>query len=409
MKVTGIIAEYNPFHNGHKYHLEQARIMTDCEYVIVIMSGDYTQRGTPAIYSKYMRARSALLAGADLVLEMPVFGSVSSAPDFARCGVSGLTATGVCDHLFFGSEAGSIDHLSYQADLLDKESDELSHAIKAGLKDGLTWPQARAQAYRSIHFETTDEIACVSDLPNDILGVEYIRSIRALRSPITPVTLKRNDPGYHSEERFGKFASATASRRAILDQDLDFLQDVLPEEHFQCLAGEACPPVTFNDFSLLLNEKILNSSPEQILNISGMPQDLANKLDKNRMEFLSADALVAARKDRNYTYTRVNRCLLNLILEITQKDSETFKELNSVPWLRILGFRKEASPLLSEMKKHASAPIISKMANAEQLMSPEAQALFRKHVRSAELYRMIAQLKSGQVYKNEFTRPIIIL
>ena len=401
MKTTGIIAEYNPFHNGHKYHLEKARQITGCNYVIVVMSGDYTQRGTPAIYSKYMRAKSALLAGADLVLEMPVYGSVASAPDFAECGVNTLTATGVCDSLFFGSESGDIELLTAQAHALSDESEEISAKIKAGLKAGLSFPDARANAYGEQH--------AIASLPNDILGIEYLRASNKFQSPLTPITLKRKDPGYHSEEKDGKFASATAARKAILEQDLDFLQEVLPDEHFTALADSACPPVTFDDCSLLLGEKLLNISLEQLSNISGMPDDLARKLHKNRLDLLPSDQLVAERKDRNYTYTRVNRCLLNLMLGITKEDSLLFKEYDSAPWLRILGFRKDAGPLLSELKKKATAPIITKVANAGEILSDNQLRLFEKQLNTAELYRLISQLKSGRVQKNEFTNSVIII
>lgn len=401
MKTTGIIAEYNPFHNGHKYHLEKARQITGCDYVVVVMSGDYTQRGTPAIYSKYMRAKAALLSGADLVLEMPVYGSASSAPDFAECGVNTLTATGICDYLFFGSESGDMELLHKQADILSDESEEISSKIKAGLKSGLSWPDARASAY--------GDDKHIASLPNDILGIEYLRAIKKLETPLTPVTLKRNDPGYHSEEKEGKFASATAARKAILEQDLDFLQEVLPDEHFASLADFACPPVTFDDCSLLLGEKLLNVSLEQLSNISGMPEDLARKLYKHRLDFLPSAQLVAERKDRNYTYTRVNRCLLNLMLEITKEDSLLFKENHSAPWLRILGFRKDAGPLLSELKKKATAPIIAKVANANELLSDNQLVLFEKQLKTAELYRLLSQLKSGGIQKNEFTNSIIIV
>ena len=407
MKTTGIIAEYNPFHNGHKYHLEKAREITGCDYLIVIMSGDYTQRGTPAIYSKYIRAKSALLSGADLVLEMPVFGSIASAPDFARCGVNSLAETGVCDYLFFGSESGDLETLRQQADMFEKESEEMSDKIRSGLKNGLTWPQARAQAYTDALAE--HENVSVSSLPNDILGVEYIRALNCIDSSMVPVTLKRNDPGYHSSEKSGTFASATAARKAILEHDLDFVYEVLPKEFFECLSDEPCPPVTFNDFHLLLNERILNASAEHLSSVSGMPNDLARKLYKNKLNFSSPESLVAARKDRNYTYTRVNRCLLNLILDIKNEHTEQFKAFHSVPWLRILGFRKEAGPLLSALKKQSSAPIITKMANAESILSLESYELFKKQVRSAELYRMVSQYKSGQTLRNEYTRSVIIL
>lgn len=401
MKVTGIIAEYNPFHNGHRYHLEKAKELTDADYTVVIMSGDYTQRGTPAIFSKYVRAKAALLSGADLILEMPVFGSAASAPDFSECGVNSLHTAGICSSLFFGSESGNIESLCHQASALSKESPEISEKIRAGIRSGLSWPMARAAAY--------DETEVVAASPNDILGIEYIKALTKCHSSIRPVTVKRTDPGYHSKEKSDGFASASAARKAILENNLEFLTEILPDAMFDCLKEEPCPPVTFDDCSLLLCEKLLNMSYEEIRNISGMPKDLAGKLYKNRMEFHTASALAAGRKNRNYTYTRVNRCLLNLMLGITKEDVSVFKEYHSVPWLRILGFRKDAAPLLSELKRHASIPVITKTADASSILSGQALSLFEKHLKTAELYRLLSQLKTGQSMKNEYTRSIIIV
>lgn len=224
-----------------------------------------------------------------------------------------------------------------------------------------------------------------------------------------PATVRRTDPGYHSEEISGSFASATAARKAIMEQNFNLLSEILPSEFFECLREECCPPVTFDDFSLLLGEKLLNASLEELFSIAGMPDDLARKLYKNKLDFLPAEELVASRKDRQYTYTRINRCLLNLMLNITTADAAAFKSFNSVPWLRILGFRKDAGPLLSALKKNASVPVITKTANAASLLSEPAMELFSKHLRSAELYRLASQLKTGRSIKNEFTRSVIIV
>lgn len=430
MKVTGIIAEYNPFHNGHKYHLQKAKELTGCDYTIVIMSGDYTQRGTPAIYSKYMRAKAALLSGADLVLEMPVFGTLASAPDFAECGVRSLEASGLCDFLFFGSESGSIQSLETQAERFEHEPEEISKKIKEGLKNGLSWPAARAKAYETYETNETNEANVINEthetsetfreqtdfpehsigsLPNDILGIEYIRAIHATNASILPVTMKRTDPGYHSEEKSGCFASATAARKAILEQNMDFLSEVLPDELFSALSDEPCPPITFDDCSLLLGEKLLRASLNELISIAGMPEELARKLYKNRLDFETSNNLVAARKDRNFTYARVNRCLTNLMLGITKEDIAAFKSCGSAPWLRILGFRKDAAPLLSELKQHANVPIITKIAAAESLLTEPAAGLFQKQLTTAELYRMLVELKSGKKMKNEFQRSVIII
>ena len=401
MKSTGIIAEFNPFHNGHLYHMEQSRERTGSDYLIIIISGDFTQRGLPAVYRKYMRVRSALLSGADLVLEMPVFGSVAPAADFADCGVSMLTASGAADVLSFGSECGNLQALEHQAALLSSETESQSQAVKAALRSGMSWPKARAMAYESL--------GGISGLPNDILGIEYLRALKKYSSSMTALTVSRTDPGYHSAQRNGSFASAYAIRRAIAADDQEFLQAVLPPSHFTSLKEEPCPAVSADDFSLLYHHRLLAMTKEDLAQTASMPADLANKLDGERLTFGRTTELIGRVKDRQYTYTRVSRCLTNAMLGITKEDQEFFKELNSAPWLRILGFRKSASPLLSKMKKQSSVPIITKTADARNLLSKTSLRLFEKHLQASEVYRLICEAKTGQSMKNEYTRSPIIL
>jgi len=403
MKTAGIIAEYNPFHNGHRYHMAETRIQTGADYLVVIMSGDYVQRGEPAIFNKYFRTRTALMSGADLVLELPVFGAISSAADFAGCAVSSLEKSGLVDILSFGSECGNLHFLKSQAECMGMETEEISSLIRQGLKKGLSWPMARADAYETAGY------GAVPSSPNDILGIEYLKALKELHSPMEPFTIARTDPGYHSENRNGSFASATAARKAIEENDPDFLMKILPDAFFSCFEKEGCPAVTFDDFSAVLNEKLLNASQKQLEDASGMPKDLAAKLYKNRLRFLPARKLTAASKDRQYTYTRVSRSLLNVTLGITKQDLSSFKEMDMCPWLRILGFQRDAAPLLTELKKNSEVPIITKTADASSILSGEALRLFEKHLLTSELYRMICEIKTGKSIKNEFTRSVILL
>lgn len=399
MKTAAIIAEYNPFHNGHKYQIEETKRQTGADFVAVVMSGDFVQRGIPAIYSKSLRARSALLSGADLVIEMPVFGTLSAAQDFARCGVSLFHHMGIIDVLSFGSESGNINELQQLAKYAGTETDEQSDLIRDGLRNGLTYPQALTLAKKD----------SVPVSPNDILAVEYLKALKEFSSSISPWTLKRSDPGYHSEDRYGFFASATAVRKAIFEQNVDFLTSVLPDSHFESLKTEPEVPVFPDDFSLLLNQKILASSLEKLQNISGMPADLAAKLRKNRLDFSRTTALTAERKDRQYTYARVSRALMNLMLDITVEDQRAFERFDYAPWIRVLGFKKSSAPLLSELKRHCDIPLITKTADAKNILSPAAYKLFEKNLTSSELCRMVRELKSERTQKNEFKRsPIMI-
>ena len=377
MKTAAIIAEYNPFHNGHKYQIEETKRQTGANFIVVVMSGDFVQRGIPAMYSKTFRTRSALLSGADLVIEMPIFGTLSAAQDFARCGVSLFHHMGMIDILSFGSESGNIEELWQLADHSTLETNEQSALIREGLRNGLTYPQALTLAKK----ET------VPASPNDILAVEYLKALKEFSSEISPWTLKRSDPGYHSEDRNGSFASATAIRKAVFSQDLEFLAAVLPDSHFECMKEESEVPLFPNDFSLLLNQKILTSDLEKLQNIFGMPGDLAAKLYKNRLEFFRTDTLTALRKDRQYTYA----------------------DLFRAPWIRILGFKRSSSLLLSELKRHCDIPVIAKTADAKNILSSSAYELFKKNLTASELTRMVRELKSGKSQKNEFTQaPVMI-
>ena len=399
MKTAAIIAEYNPFHKGHRYQIEETRKATGADYILVLMSGDFVQRGEPAIYNKYIRTRMALLGGADAVLELPVLYATSSAEFFAEGAVTLLDHMQMVDFLSFGSESGNIEELWQLADHSTLETNEQSALIREGLRNGLTYPQALTLAKK----ET------VPASPNDILAVEYLKALKEFSSEISPWTLKRSDPGYHSEDRNGSFASATAIRKAVFSQDLEFLAAVLPDSHFECMKEESEVPLFPNDFSLLLNQKILTSDLEKLQNIFGMPGDLAAKLYKNRLEFFRTDTLTALRKDRQYTYARVSRALMNLMLDISVEDQCMFADLFRAPWIRILGFKRSSSLLLSELKRHCDIPVIAKTADAKNILSSSAYELFKKNLTASELTRMVRELKSGKSQKNEFTQaPVMI-
>ena len=401
MKSTGIIAEFNPFHNGHLYHLEETRKLTGSDFLIAVMSGDFTQRGFPAVYRKYMRTRSALLSGADLVIEMPVFGTLAAAADFADCGVSLLAAAGIADFLSFGSECGNLAMLKEQSARAQEETAGQSDLIKKALRTGISWPKARAMAYEGS--------GGLSSSPNDILGMEYLRALNKYHAPMTPVTVKRTDPGYHSDKRSGSFASAFAIRQALEKKDERFLSDVLPEAHFSALKEEGCPEIRISDFDFLYNYRLYSMSPDELFHTAGMPEALARRIDNSRLCFDSAKNRIQTLKSRQDTYTKVSRCLANAALGITKEDQESFKALQSAPWIRILGFRRQAAPLLAELKKRAQVPVVTKTADAKNLLSEKALRLFEKNLQASELYRMACEQKTGRPMKNEYTRSLIIL
>ena len=405
MKIVGLITEYNPFHAGHLYHMQQARELTGADYCVVLMSGSFVQRGEPAIFDKYRRTKAALLAGADLVLEMPIAFSTASAHEFAAYGVALLSAIGV-DAVVFGSECGQIEFLKQAASALNHESAEFQERLRKGLKAGLTYPQARAKA-----LEMEDTWASVLSSPNNILGIEYLRAAEDLHSPMEFYTISRKGSGYHEDTLAdANFPSASAIRGIIrnsLSKDkylLDILASHLPAVTHPAYTGAV--PVFVDDFSELLNAAVLQL--QATFSIADLSPELAARLAKPPYFPLSFEERIQALKTRQLTYTRVSRALLHLVLGMREEDISRWKDEGYALYARILGFRRQSSPLLSCLHKKSSIPLITKMADAAQNLSPSALSLLEQEVYASHLYQTVRMKRSG-VFQNEYTEGLVFV
>lgn len=405
MKIVGLITEYNPFHAGHLYHMQQARELTGADYCVVLMSGSFVQRGEPAIFDKYLRTKTALLAGADLVLEIPAAFSTASAHEFAAYGVALLSAIGV-DAVVFGSECGQIEFLKQAASALNHESAEFQERLRKGLKAGLTYPQARAKA-----LEMEDTWASVLTSPNNILGIEYLRAAEDLHSPMEFYTISRKGSGYHEDTLAdANFPSASAIRGIIRnslskDKDLlDILASHLPAVTHPAYTGAV--PVFVDDFSELLNAAVLQM--QATFSIADLSPELAARLAKPPYFPLSFEERIQALKTRQLTYTRVSRALLHLVLGMREEDISRWKDEGYALYARILGFRRQSSPLLSCLHKKSSIPLITKMADAAQNLSPSALALLEQEVYVSHLYQTVRMKRSG-VFQNEYTEGLVFV
>lgn len=405
MKIVGLITEYNPFHAGHLYHMQQARELTGADYCVVLMSGSFVQRGEPAIFDKYLRTKTALLAGADLVLEIPVAFSTASAHEFAAYGVALLSAIGV-DAVVFGSECGQIEILKQAAYALNHESAEFQERLRKGLNAGLTYPQARAKA-----LEMEDTWASVLSSPNNILGIEYLRAAEDLHSPMEFYTISRKGSGYHEDTLAdANFPSASAIRGIIRnslskDKDLlDILASHLPAVTHPAYTGAV--PVFVDDFSELLNAAVLQM--QATFSIADLSPELAARLAKPPYCPLSFEERIQALKTRQLTYTRVSRALLHLVLGMREEDISRWKDEGYALYARILGFRRQSSPLLSCLHKKSSIPLITKMADAAQNLSPSALALLEQEVYASHLYQTV-RMKRGGVFQNEYTEGLVFV
>lgn len=407
MKVTGIIAEYNPFHLGHKYHIEETRRLTDCDYVISVISGDYVQRGAPAVMEKHLRARAALQSGADLCLELPVSYACSSAEFFAGGAVCLLSKLNVVDYLSFGSEHGNLHALKKTASLLAQESPLYQNRLKEELKTGVPFPKARANALLSCltlseQKEICQDLESFLSLPNNILGIEYCKAILKEGSSIVPVTVTRQGCGYHDSTIEAPFASASAVRSHLRSQGaLEELEEQLPQESYR-LTGQAFKQnrlMDSDDFSLLIACRLLDEDLSSLCSFLDFPESLARRVLNNREQFSSFSDFVSLLKTREITQTAIQRALFHMILNL--------RERPPVSYARVLGMRLGAAPLLKAIKQKGEIPLLTRPASYSGNAS--GRTLLEQEVYASNLYQRILSLKGHTPFIHEYAKPLVVI
>lgn len=425
MHITGIIAEYNPLHLGHQFHITKTRELmkenasnsSDApHYIVTVLSGDFVQRGLPAVLDKHTRARMALEAGSDLVLELPVPYALSSGEGFAFGGVSLLHQLGCVDTLSFGSEAGELNKISAVARILNTidgtpydspaspQNATYHTAYQSALKQGLTHPAARLQALGKAYPEL--DLSVLDGHSNNMLALEYLKAIYRLNSDIQPITVKRQGQAYLANTfPENVFASATAIREALNRHDLHTMSEqVSANAASLLLQAHSDQKLLFaDDFNNLLHYKLLTLTKKAMLEYFEITPDFANKITKNLGQFKNFTQFANLLWTKDMTYARVCRNLMNIILDIKEN---TWNVHQPVPYARVLGFRKDSAPLLSEIKKKASIPIISKLADAEKLLTPETYPLLELDMKAAHIYDSVVLQKSGQKAPHEMQKQI---
>ena len=390
MNVTGVIAEYNPFHNGHRYQIAELKRTQHPDYIIVAMSGDFLQRGAPALIDKYTRAQMALCSGADLVLELPVRFATASAERFALGGVWLFATTGLTNTLCFGTESADFTRILALARLLTEEPEWYRDSLNAFLKRGLSFPAARAHAL--------PQYEDLLQTPNNILALEYCKALLRLDCAITPVPILRNDKGYHDQGLDQPYASASAIRSALLQeecsgkkqglsleaccgksQSLSQLQSVLPLDSYRLITQfrASAPFLWEDDFSLLLHHRLLSEDHNSLLQYADLTEPLANRILQKRNDFLSWSSFCRTLKSRDITYTRISRILTHILLQLRAVPLNADPPC-PLPYLRVLGFRKSAATLLQKLHAAAKAPIITSLASAERQLDAQGLLLLRE-------------------------------
>ncbi len=409
MRVTGIIAEYNPLHNGHAYHIREARRLTGCDYLIVAMSGDFVQRGMPAIMDRYIRAEAALLAGADMVVELPVYTATGSAEYFARGGISTLRSLGVVTHLSYGMEvpegqdaANTQETLKSLAAYLANEPDEYREALRAFLGQGLSFPAARAAALKGIFPEQT----ALLDTPNNILALEYEKQCLLQHASFESVPVSRTDDGYHSEA-LRPVCSATAIRN-VLYHGGAFPSASVPEAVHALYASPAATAVFPDDFSDVLFTKLQAMSRDDIAAISDIGNELANRIYKATRTPFSFTALGNTLKERSHTRTHIDRALCHILLGITQELAQDYHALSAPPYLQVLGIRSSFASALGHINKQCTSPLLVRMARDTASLSEAAGRLYATEERASSLYAQVLYRRSGIVRSDNQKRFLIL-
>ena len=385
MKIAGIIAEYNPFHNGHAHHIAETRKKTGCDYVVVCMDGSYTQRGEAACLDKWTRTRAALSCGADAVFELPALWAVNTADAFARGGVAVLGGLG-CDFLSFGSEDTDLELLERLADLRENEPEVISSTIQSKLSEGKSHARARGEALAEYLGMDPERL----NAPNLTLGVEYIRAIRELKLNMQPVAIPRIG-GYH-DSAIGSFASASAIRAAVRRNEIPL--ETVPEvlhEHLSRIAGMHAP-----DDLLLHTLRAMTEA--EIAALPGVAEGLEKRVARCAREASTQEELIGMLKCKRYTRARIARLCAHALLGVTQ----ALQEKHPLPeYARITGMRGDARPLLAELKARSVLPIVS---DATRLADNE---IFRLECRATDLRALQCSTPEERRAGQEFTQKFI--
>lgn len=384
MKICGIISEYNPFHSGHKYQISKTREEKGADVIVSIMSGNFMQRGEPAIIDKWTRANMALSSGVDLVIELPVLYSLSSAEIFSFGAVSLLNALNSVDYISFGSEGGDAEPLKKISSFLSFEREDYKLKLREGLDKGLPFHTCREEA---LSFFLEEDLIPIMKSPNNILGIEYIKSLIKLKSNIEPFSIKRTGSSHNDDSISTSFSSASSIRKILKSKDskeilssnmpkgsYEILKDLINSDYDFTFSDNMLPFIKYKTYSDI---KVLKNIPE---GGEGLDYKLLKEINSSNF-----NDLVLSIKSKRYTYTRINRLLTQFFIGFENFDILEMRK-NPCPYARILGFNDKGKEALKIFKKSSSIPLINKIPRdicktlELDILSTKAYSLINKNV-----------------------------
>lgn len=386
--VLGIVAEYNPIHNGHIYQLNACKEKCGAQYAVAVISGNFTQRGEPALLDKWERAKMAVLAGVDLVVELPFFWACNSAEYFAKGAVELLDGMGVVTHLGFGSECGDIEKIRETAEEISGKSEKYQKRLQKYLGEGNSYPKATMMAL--------EEKGEILKEPNNILAVEYTKALIELDSKIKTITVKRKGASYHQEDVVDHLASGSGIRKMLkVGDSIENVVDVSCNE----ILKENRKQMVFADsekYFHMIKMAVLTMSKEEISEIFSVREGLENKIYKEIRNTSNLDELIGKIKSKRYTYTAISRIFSHILMKLK-------KDFVQDKYIRVLAFNENGAGLLKEMKKRElnRFPVVTNINKEEEID-------FSMDVRATDIYNLLSGADS---YKNsDFVRqPVRIL
>ncbi|MCZ8539428.1 nucleotidyltransferase [Psychrobacillus psychrodurans] len=390
MKATGIIVEYNPFHNGHLHHLQQTRIKTNNDIVIAVMSGNFLQRGEPALVDKWTRSKMAIASGVDLVIELPYAFATAQASDFAKGSIFLLDAL-KCSSFCFGSEEGSLEAFQQTYSLLSTKKDEYNTAIANYIKKGISYPKALNEAYNDISKASTDRLVDLSK-PNNILGYHYVQAANLLNSNIKPETIQRVVANFHDDANNNEtIASATGIRKLLFEgQKISEVNAFMPSPSLEGLKDWESTYFSFGSWEIFyptLRILILRSSKEKLAQIAEITEGMENAIWKAAKTNTNFESFMQQIKSKRFTWTRIQRMLTHIYTDFTW---DQLRDIDLPTYIRPLAMNKKGQAYLQSIKKELQLPLISRVAaskNDKQL---------QLDIKAADLYYLGLQSSFGQ-------------
>ncbi len=390
MKILGLITEYNPFHNGHLYHLKKSKQETNSNYTVAVMSGNFVQRGAPALLDKWSRAKMAIDCGVDLVVELPIIFSCQSAELFAYGAIKLLDSFGIVNTISFGCEWNNIDDLKIISETLVNEPYLYKSLLKKSLSKGNPYPKARNIALKEF-FKDNSISKNIDDIiinPNNILAIEYIKALIRIKSNIIPYNIKRVACDYSAKKLTGVISSARAIRNELyIYNNLNKIKSCIPDHTYKYLEEFLKNYGTFNKLDNY-TEIILYLLRSKLINLTTIPdinEGLHNRIYKYSNKYNTINEILNHTKSKRYTYTRLQRILVNLLLNINKETCSNLQK-NGPLYIRVLGANSKGLEILAKTKNKATIPIITKFSNHRKIKSKKLNQMIEIDKKATDIY-----------------------